>query len=178
MTGAVYPGGWDEALRVLEVLMAEGLDPARVIMSHCSHGGAIDPVRDRKVASIGAWISYDSFTVTNTSAVTHYAHPDERRAEAVKEMLDAGFKHRILLSSVLAGGHAPADIYLTRPEWYRDYWTDRIGRLIDASRRDRHLLPADRTLDVFFDRYMDDEPGTIATMKERQIGRASCRERV
>ena len=55
----------------------------------------------------------------------------------------------------------------TRPEWYRDYWTDRIGRLIDASLRDRHLLPADRTLDVFFDRYMDDEPGTLARIYER-----------
>ena len=54
----------------------------------------------------------------------------------------------------------------TRPEWYRDYWTDRIGRLIDASLRDRHLLPADRTLDVFFDRYMDDEPSTIARIYE------------
>ena len=29
----------------------------------------------------------------------------------------------------------------TRPEWYRDYWTDRIGRLLDASLRDRPLLP-------------------------------------
>lgn len=48
-----------------------------------------------------------------------------------------------------------------RPEWYRDYWTDRIGRLIDASVRDRHLLPAERTVDVFFDRYMADEIGTV-----------------
>ncbi|MFM7224209.1 MAG: sulfotransferase family protein [Actinomycetota bacterium] len=54
----------------------------------------------------------------------------------------------------------------TRPEWYRDYWTDRIGRLVDASLRDRSLLPADRTLDVAFDRYMDDEPGTIARIYE------------
>jgi hypothetical protein len=49
----------------------------------------------------------------------------------------------------------------TRPEWYRDYWTDRIGRLLDASLRDRHLLPTDRTVDVFFDEYMADEPGTL-----------------
>lgn len=48
-----------------------------------------------------------------------------------------------------------------RPEWYRDYWTDRIGRLLDASLRDRHLLPADRTVDVYFDRYMADELGTV-----------------
>ncbi len=49
-----------------------------------------------------------------------------------------------------------------RPEWYRDYWTDRIGRLLDASLRDRHLLPMDRTVDVLFDEYMADELGTIA----------------
>jgi hypothetical protein len=49
----------------------------------------------------------------------------------------------------------------TRPEWYRDYWTDRIGRLLDASLRDRHLLPADRTVDVFFHEYMADELGTL-----------------
>jgi hypothetical protein len=50
----------------------------------------------------------------------------------------------------------------TRPEWYRDYWTDRIGRLLDASLRDRHLLPEGRTIDVFFHEYMADEIGTIA----------------
>ncbi len=49
----------------------------------------------------------------------------------------------------------------TRPEWYRDYWTERIGLLLDASLRDRHLLPADRTVDVFFDEYMADELGTL-----------------
>jgi len=49
----------------------------------------------------------------------------------------------------------------TRPDWYRDYWTDRIGRLLDASLRDHDRLPADRTLDVFFHEYMADEMGTI-----------------
>ena len=49
----------------------------------------------------------------------------------------------------------------TRPEWYRDYWTDRIGRLLDASLRDRHLLPPGRTLDVSFHRYMADEAGVL-----------------
>ena len=49
----------------------------------------------------------------------------------------------------------------TRPEWYRDYWTDRIGRLLDASLRDRDRLPAGRTVDVFFHEYMADEMGTL-----------------
>ena len=48
-----------------------------------------------------------------------------------------------------------------KPEWYRDYWTDRVGRLLDASLRDRDLLPADRTVDVFFHEYMEDETGTL-----------------
>jgi hypothetical protein len=48
-----------------------------------------------------------------------------------------------------------------RPEWYRDYWTDRIGRLLDASLHDRHLLPEERTTDVLFHEYMADEMGTL-----------------
>jgi hypothetical protein len=49
----------------------------------------------------------------------------------------------------------------TMPEWYVEYWTDRIRRLLESSVRDRHLLPPDRTLDVYFDRYMADEMGTL-----------------
>ena len=49
----------------------------------------------------------------------------------------------------------------TRPEWYRDYWTDRISRLLDASLRDRGLLPAERTVDVLFHEYMADEGRTL-----------------
>jgi hypothetical protein len=54
----------------------------------------------------------------------------------------------------------------TRPEWYRDYWTDRIGRLLDASLRDRPLLPTDRTVDVLFHEYMADEIGTLERVYE------------
>lgn len=49
----------------------------------------------------------------------------------------------------------------TRPDWYIEYWTDRIGRLLDASLRDRHLLAEERTVDVFFHEYMADEMGTL-----------------
>jgi hypothetical protein len=49
----------------------------------------------------------------------------------------------------------------TVPEWYVEYWTDRIRRLLESSVRDRHLFPADRTVDVYFDRYMADEMGTL-----------------
>jgi hypothetical protein len=48
-----------------------------------------------------------------------------------------------------------------RPEWYRDYWTERIGRLLDTSLRDRQLLPEERTTNVLFHEYMADEMGTL-----------------
>jgi len=54
----------------------------------------------------------------------------------------------------------------TRPEWYRDYWTERIGTLLDTSLRDRHLLAEDRTVEVFFDEYMADELGTLERVYE------------
>jgi len=53
-----------------------------------------------------------------------------------------------------------------KPEWYRDYWTDRIGRLLDASLRDRHLLPEGRTVDVLFHEYMADELGVLERVYE------------
>ena len=49
----------------------------------------------------------------------------------------------------------------TKPEWYRDYWIDLIGRLLDASLRDRALLPEEHTIDVYFHEYMADEIGTL-----------------
>jgi hypothetical protein len=49
----------------------------------------------------------------------------------------------------------------TMPEWYVEYWTDRMRRLLERSVRDRHLLPQDRLVDIYFDRYMDDEMGTL-----------------
>lgn len=36
------------------------------------------------------------------------------------------------------------------PDWLLDYWTDRIHRLLHACVRDRHLVPAERSIDVMF----------------------------
>jgi hypothetical protein len=48
-----------------------------------------------------------------------------------------------------------------RPDWYADYWTDRIRRLLGSAVRDRGLLPAGRTVDVRFHDFMADEMGTV-----------------
>lgn len=42
-----------------------------------------------------------------------------------------------------------------------EYWVSRIEQMLRASLRDRHLLPADRTVDVFFTDFMGDQLGTV-----------------
>jgi hypothetical protein len=49
----------------------------------------------------------------------------------------------------------------TKPEWYLEYWTRRIERLLDASMRDRDRLPKDRTLDVLFHEFVGDDFATV-----------------
>jgi hypothetical protein len=54
----------------------------------------------------------------------------------------------------------------TDPRWYLDYWHDRMRRLLDASVRDRHLLPPDRTIDVLFHEFMADDVGMVERIYE------------
>jgi hypothetical protein len=53
-----------------------------------------------------------------------------------------------------------------RPEWYLEYWTDRIRRLLEASVRDRHLLPSERTIDVLFHEFMADDVAMVERIYE------------
>jgi hypothetical protein len=48
------------------------------------------------------------------------------------------------------------------PDFYLGYWTDRIARLLEASMRDRHMVPEGRRQDVLFHNFMVDEAGTVA----------------
>ena len=54
----------------------------------------------------------------------------------------------------------------TEPEWYLAYWADRIERLLSASVRDRHLVPADRSVDVLFHEFMADDVATVERIYE------------
>src|SRR4029453_7897134 len=53
-----------------------------------------------------------------------------------------------------------------RPEWYLEYWTDRIRRLLEASVRDRALLPVGRTVDVLFPEFLADDLATVERIYE------------
>jgi hypothetical protein len=68
----------------------------------------------------------------------------------------------VIQSTITMLTYAARNSYRTpRPEWYRDYWSDRIRRLLDASVRDRKLLPGERTLDVLFHEFMADDFATV-----------------
>lgn len=54
----------------------------------------------------------------------------------------------------------------TDPQWYLDYWHDRIQRLLRASVRDRDQLPSQRTHDVLFHEFMADDVGTVEKIYE------------
>jgi hypothetical protein len=54
----------------------------------------------------------------------------------------------------------------TDPQWYLEYWHDRVHRLLEASVRDRALLPSDRTIDVLFHEFMADDVGMVEKIYE------------
>ena len=54
----------------------------------------------------------------------------------------------------------------TDPQWYLEYWHDRIRRLLEASVRDREMLPSDRTIDVLFHEFMADDVGMVEKIYE------------
>ena len=48
-----------------------------------------------------------------------------------------------------------------RPDFYIDYWSDRIRRLLEASVRDRHVVPDGQSIDVLFHEFMADDLATV-----------------
>jgi hypothetical protein len=68
----------------------------------------------------------------------------------------------VIQSTITMLAYGARNSYRTpRPEWYRDYWSERIRRLLEASVRDRKLLPSERTVDVLFHEFMADDLATV-----------------
>lgn len=53
------------------------------------------------------------------------------------------------------------------PEGLADYWIDRIERLLRSCVRDRHLIPADQSLDIRFDELSGNEMAIIGQLYDR-----------
>ncbi len=54
----------------------------------------------------------------------------------------------------------------TDPQWYLEYWHDRVKKLLTASIRDRDLIPSDRKIDVPFHEFMADDVGMVEKIYE------------
>ncbi len=99
---SIYSWGNHTNIGALELLLAEGVDPSRIIIGHCDDGLALDPQRDLKIAKSGAYVAYDCVGWEDKSLRAD-ALPDTERAKLVVQLIQAGFKDRVLLSSGSVG---------------------------------------------------------------------------
>ena len=83
---SMYPVG----LVQLELLIEEGVDPARVVIGHCDTYLNLD--YHLAILERGAYVQFDTIGRT-------HINPDERRADALVALLRRGWVERLLLSS-------------------------------------------------------------------------------
>ncbi|MHB8694879.1 MAG: phosphotriesterase family protein [Solirubrobacteraceae bacterium] len=121
------------AIEALELVLGLGVDPSRVVMSHCDERP--EPEFALEVGRRGAWIELDTFGMEHWAA--NWRHPsgpvrrsyDPERVEIIARVLDAGHLDRILISQDVCmqtmlrshggGGYAHID-------------TDIVDRLLQA----------------------------------------------
>jgi phosphotriesterase-related protein len=90
------------AIEALDLVLAEGVDPTRVVISHCDERP--EPEFALAVGQRGAWIELDTFGMEHWAA--NWRHPsgpvrrsyDPERVEILMRCLDAGHLDRILIS--------------------------------------------------------------------------------
>lgn len=95
---AVTTHGVDTALRQLEVMMEEGLDPDRIIIGHLDDAHCLDLERDKEIARRGAYVGYDHIGIEDTWSRSIYAMADARRVELAVAMLEAGYERNLIIS--------------------------------------------------------------------------------
>jgi predicted metal-dependent phosphotriesterase family hydrolase len=95
---AVITSGAHFALKQLDILNSEKLDPSRIIISHLDSKDCMDLERDKKIARSGAFVAYDLIGIEDWSSLS-CRMPDEMRVELVQTMIEAKLQHQILLST-------------------------------------------------------------------------------
>jgi phosphotriesterase-related protein len=89
LTITTHAARWPVGLAQLNLLQAEGVDPARVIVGHCDT--VPDRAYHRRIAETGAWVQFDTIQAGND----YYL---DRTVRAVTALVEAGWGGRILLS--------------------------------------------------------------------------------
>jgi phosphotriesterase-related protein len=92
----------DAGLHALDIVLAEGVDPARVVMSHCDERP--EPEFALEIGRRGAYIELDTFGMEHWASNWHQRGHKVRRSfdidrvELVKRVLDAGYVDQLLVS--------------------------------------------------------------------------------
>ena len=99
-TGAlIITHGVGQAEQQVEVLLDEGVDPGRVIISHLDAAYSLDFERDQRIASKGFAIGYDHIGTDPAWSPQPYAMKDTIRADMVKRAIDAGLLEQLVLAN-------------------------------------------------------------------------------
>lgn len=85
------------ARQQLQVLMDEHLDVSQIVIGHRDNANALDIGLDQDLCQQGVFIGYDTIGIEEWSSMP-YAMSDEKRADMVKTMIEAGFIRNLLLS--------------------------------------------------------------------------------
>ncbi len=96
---AIITHGVNFAERQVEVLLEEGADPSRVLISHLDAAYSLDFKRDLRIAEQGFFIGYDHIGTDPDWSSQPYGMKDERRVELVTRMIQAGHLEGIVLAN-------------------------------------------------------------------------------
>lgn len=87
---SVMAHGPPMAHKQVEIMMAEGLAPNRIIIGQCDRYPNLE--RDKEIARRDAYIAYDN------AAYNESPGPGKRRIDSIKAMVDAGLQDQVIIS--------------------------------------------------------------------------------
>ncbi len=103
-TGAlIITHGINSAIQHFEIMLNEGADPERIVISHCDAAYNLDLERDIKIAKKGAYVGYDHIGMEPEWCTQPYAMADERRVELCKAFIKAGYAKHLIIGCDASG---------------------------------------------------------------------------
>ena len=95
---AVITHGINAAREHFDILLKEGLDAGRIVISHCDALYNLDFERDKEIAQKGGYVAYDHIGIEKPWSPMDYAMPDAKRVELVKAFIEAGYLKQLVIS--------------------------------------------------------------------------------
>jgi len=100
---AVITHGVNFARKQLELLLSEGAEPDRIVISHCDAAYSLDFKRDVEIARQGAYVGYDHVGIEPHLSRAAYAMGDDERLKLCRDFIDAGYAEHLVLSCDVDG---------------------------------------------------------------------------